>query len=129
MHCGGGRLRAQSENPDRRRDGGQVSHFRERDRIHSLVCGCQCTVQGDSGIAPSAALGAPVQLSTRERFGSYAWFCKCFSGGGVFAGGHGNWTCGSVAGGAIGGGHSPLFGWVLLAVASASSRWNRRRPS
>src|SRR5260370_26887578 len=119
MNCGGGRLRVRSENPERRRDGGQVSPFRERDRIDSLVCGCQCTVQGDSGIAPSAALGAPVQLSTRERFGSYAWFCKCFSGGGVFAGGHGNWTCGSVAGGAIGGGGSILFCCVCMGARTS----------
>ena len=63
--------------------------LRERDRIHSPVCGGQCAFQGDCGTAPSAALGAPVYLSTRQPVGNHARLSECFSGRGVFAGGHG----------------------------------------
>ena len=53
VHCGDGKLRAQSQDPDGRRDGRQVPRFRERDRIPSPVCGGQCALQGDRRTAPS----------------------------------------------------------------------------
>ena len=97
VHCGGGWLWAQSQDPDGRRDGRKVSCSRERGRIRSPVCGSQCAFQGDCGTASSAALGAPVYLSSRQSIRNHAWFCKCFSGSCVFAGGNGNEDRRSVA--------------------------------
>ena len=95
--AGGGWLWAQSQDSDGRRDGRQVSCSRERGRIRSPVCGSQCAIQGDCGTASSAALGAPVHLSSRQSIRNHAWFCKCFSGSCVFAGWNGREDCRSVA--------------------------------